>query len=77
VELKGIVGGEGDVQAPVEEDVEGVAFVGEEEGVVGEWTHSNTNLIQVESRLGGGGVLQVLKDWYLTKEDSMGDGVRS
>ena len=47
MELERIVGGEGDEEAPGEVLGEGVAVVGEEEGVVAEGRHGYANLCQV------------------------------
>ena len=57
MELKRVIGAEGDEEASREEVVDGVLLVVQEEGVVREGRHGNADL---------GKVIQVLQHWSLS-----------
>ena len=50
-ELEGVIGRERYVEAALEVRKEGIAFVREEQSIVAEWGHGNTDLLEIEDVL--------------------------
>ena len=67
MELQGVVGGEGDVEAAVEVFLQGVAVVVQEEGVVAQRGHGDADL---------GQVVEVLQHWHLDTHTHTVRGLR-
>jgi len=64
MELKRIVGTQANIQSRLEEIRKGVSFICQEEGIVAQRAHRDSNLLQVE---------QILKSGYFTQQDSVRD----
>lgn len=67
VKLQRIVRAQADIQTSLEKVRKRVPFVGQEERVIGQRAHCDTDLLEVE---------QILECGYLAEENAVGDGVR-
>ena len=66
MELEGVIRADADIHAHAEKVGKGIALIGEKEGIVAEWRHGHTDLLEV---------VEVLQRGHLAEENAMRDGL--